>query len=250
MKSLIKSTIENSIAQSPGSPLLYREPLIGYALAEDPIFDQLPKVTHSGHLLPKDLLPQGKSVLAFFVPFTKEVILENQRGKEATRHWAETYVNTNTLIEQICLKLKSALATKGVKLAWLPPTYQFNKEILMAQWSHKHVAFACGLGSFGLNHLLITPKGCGGRFGSAVVDVELEPSIRLSQPIQCFNHTKGCSYCLKICPVNALGENNFDRHKCFGQCVRADEKFTDLPSAEVCGKCSTGPCAYIEYLEG
>jgi hypothetical protein len=55
-------------------------------------------------------------------------------------------------------------------------THNFNEEDLTAGWSHKSVAFVAGLGTFGVNRMLITPAGCAGRFGSMVISAEIPPT--------------------------------------------------------------------------
>lgn len=244
MKQLIETTIRQTILQSRLS--YYREPLIGYAKADDPIFFELKKAVSPEHLLPQDLLKGVRSVLAFFLPFQKEIILNNRNGSSASREWAEVYIQTNQLIDQICATLKSTLDKQGVRLESQPPTYFFDPELLVATWSHKHVAYACGLGTFGWNHLLITTKGCGGRFGTAVLDIPLQSNPRPNYIDYCNNQSNGCNYCRVICPVNALATKDFQRKKCYQQCQLNDQLFADLDSCEVCGKCATGPCAYLE----
>ena len=41
-------------------------------------------------------------------------------------------------------------------------------------WSQRHVARIAGLGSFGMNQMLITESGCCGRFFSVITDVPCE----------------------------------------------------------------------------
>lgn len=243
----MKTLIENFLTERVANTNLpfYRQPLTGYARADDEIFIQFKSVVGDSHLLPTDLLPGAKSVLAFFLPYTKEIISGNREGISASLQWAEAYDCTNKLIDNIFRELNEVLAGHGVKVAWLLPTYEFDKKRLVAQWSHKHVAYACGLGNFGQNHLLITSKGCAGRFGTAVLDVNLEPSLR-SGIIQACWAEKGCEYCRKNCPVQALHPSGFDRHKCYSRCLANDTLFPHLDCVEVCGKCSTGPCAYLE----
>jgi epoxyqueuosine reductase len=244
MKQLLEAIIRQTILQSRLP--YYREPLIGYADAEDPIFRELKIAVSTDHLLPQDLLPAAQSVLAFFLPFRKEIILNNHNGSTASREWAEVYIKTNQLIEQIGTALKFSLAREEVHLESQPPTYFFDPKLLIAAWSHKHVAYACGLGTFGHNHLLITAKGCGGRLGTAVIDAILEPSLKPTQINHCYYQKNGCSYCQVICPVKALETENFERHICYRQCQLNDRLYEDLDSCEVCGKCVTGPCAYLE----
>jgi epoxyqueuosine reductase len=244
MKELIEAIIRQTIRQSRLP--YYREPVIGYGDAADPLFRELKKVVNTDHLLPQDLLPAAQSVVAFFLPFQKEIIINNRTGSMASREWAEVYIKTNQLIEQIGTTLKISLAKEKVHLESQPPTYFFDPKQLIATWSHKHVAYACGLGTFGRNHLLITTKGCGGRLGTAVFDTILEPSSRPTQIHRCSYHSKGCSYCQVTCPAKALETTSFARHLCYQQCQFNDRLYGELDSCEVCGKCATGPCAYLE----
>lgn len=224
-------------------PAIYRAPLIGYASAKDEVFLQTKAIVGEKYILPEGLLPGAKTVVAFFLPFKKEIVFGNRQGNMPSRQWAQAYQTTNNLINNICRELNSQLAEKGVKSAWLLPTYEFDQKKLMAQWSHKHAAFACGLGTFGRNQLFLTARGCAGRIGSMVLDIELAPDTRNNELVACID---GCKYCMDICPVGALSNSGFDRHKCFAHCQAADNSFPDLDCVEVCGKCSTGPCAFLE----
>lgn len=244
IKQAIEAIIREEINNSGSG--YYREPLIGYAAAGDPIFLDFPRIMNPQHLQPADLLKDAQTVVAFFLPFTKEIIVNNRRGMPATREWAEVYVKTNELISRIGAALKRNLAREGVTLEAPPPTYVFDPDLLMAAWSHKHIAYACGLGVFGRNHLLITSKGCGGRFGSAVLNAALEATARPRIIHRCFYHTNGCNYCRQICPAGALESSGFKRHACYRQCRLNNESYRELGSCEVCGKCATGPCAYLE----
>jgi epoxyqueuosine reductase len=244
IKELIIETIKEKVEACGADNL--RTPLVGFASAQDPIFQEFKGLISEDYRLPTALLPEAKTVVAFFVPFTKEVTNENRGGKMATENWAKAYVNTNKIISEVCLKVQQVLAEEGVNTGWQPPTYQFDKVKLISSWSHKHTAYACGLGTFGLNHLLITEKGCGGRFGSFVIDAFINPSPRKAEAIQCFHHSKSCTYCIDKCPVGALSTDGFDRHLCYSHCQENDQLYSHLGSCEVCGKCCTGPCTYVE----
>ena len=244
MKEWLEQKVSHLIATSGLG--YYREPLFGYVAASDPIFLQFKTVVGQNHLLPCDLLPEAQTVFAFFLPFHKEIIEHNRIGKLASREWARVYIDTNLLISKIGSELRSSLAERKIQLVSQPPTYDFDKKKLIAYWSHRHIAYACGLGTFGRNNLLITSKGCGGRLGTAVLDVLLEPSPRPQIIHNCFHDTKGCSYCHKICPVKALSDLKFDRHGCYEQCLLNDQAYQDLELSDVCGKCATGPCGYLK----
>lgn len=228
---------------NPGGVTKYRNPLVGCATADDPVFRNMRNYTHPGHLYPQDLLPGARSVVAFFLPFTGELVAANRQGKVASREWAVAYVETNRLIADICLAVRDKLAQSGVKAAWVEPTYNFNREILMAAWSHRHAAYAAGLGTFGLNNLLITEYGCAGRVGSLVVDAAMEPTPAIKGERCLYKKGEQCLDCVDLCPMKALKVEGIDRRRCFKWLLKMDEHFSDLPLTDVCGKCSTGRCA-------
>ena len=64
----IENFVQREVAQA-GTQTHYREPLVGFANAADPRFLQLREVAEPTHMLPIDLLPTARSVVAFFVPF-------------------------------------------------------------------------------------------------------------------------------------------------------------------------------------
>ncbi len=229
--------------RDPKGKKLYRRPLIGCSDAQDPLFLRLPEVTHPGHLQPGDLLSGAKSVVAFFLPFTGEIIRGNRRGDSATRLWAETYAETNRRIDRIQAGIRETLAADGIACAHHSPTGGFDQHRLMATWSHRHAAYICGLGTFGRSNLLITPAGCAGRVGTVVLDFPLKASPRPAEE-HCL-HRRGlpCSVCLDRCPVGAISPGGFDRHRCYEHLQEAEDMYPDITSAAACGKCSLGPCA-------
>lgn len=45
---------------------VWREPVVGFADASDPMFAKIQEIVGSHHLLPSDLLPGARSVIVFF----------------------------------------------------------------------------------------------------------------------------------------------------------------------------------------
>ena len=123
--------------------------------------------------------------------------------------------------------------------------YDFDKEKLVARWSHRSVAALTGLGNFGLNRLLITDSGCTGRYGSLLLNIRLSSSDIEPKERCLYFYDGSCLKCIQRCPVNALTENGeFDRAACYKYLLEVDAFFNDLPLSEVCGKCSVGmPCS-------
>lgn len=242
MKVLINNVLCKVISDHGGQGL-YRAPLTGFARADDPLFGELKQAVGPGQLLPSDILAGAKSVAAFFIPFSKELVEINKKHPYVAREWAEAYIETNRLISLCCEKLAEALAAVGVKTSWQQPTHNFDPEKLVSFWSHKHVAYICGLGTFGLHHMLITAAGCAGRIGSIVLDRALEPTPRPATHYCLFYSAGKCLACVRNCPPGALTRDGLDKHKCYERLLEVDAHYSDLGVCDVCGKCATGPCA-------
>ena len=173
----------------------------------------------------------------------EEVVEANRQASYVAREWAVAYLETNRLIARICQRLTDVLADLGVRAASEPATHNFDPVSLVSRWSHKSVAAVAGLGSFGLHHMLITDAGCAGRFGSLVIDAELEPTPVVEKQRCLYYHDGSCRQCVELCPVGALTEEELDKGLCYRRCLEVDAYFADLGLTDVCGKCALGPCA-------
>ncbi len=246
MQDYIRGTIVDAVSGYRGQTG-YRTPLVGFARADDPGFARLQEVVGRGHLLPQDLLPGASAVVAFFVPFREELVRLQREDRFVNRAWAEAYIETNRLIYDICGMLAGKLAGNGIRAAWQQPTHNFDRSTLVSPWSHKHVAFLCGLGSFGRNQMLITASGCAGRLGSLVLDAGLPAapvgSVAPSPELCLAKAGRSCDACIRRCPSGALTETGLDKRSCFKYLQHVNKRFQDLGHCLVCGKCATGPCA-------
>lgn len=115
----------------------------------------------------------------------------------------------------------------------------------MSDWSHRHVAWIAGLGTFGLHNLLITARGCCGRLGSFVTDAACTPSASPGFEYCLFKSKGTCGACVKNCVTGALKEDSFDRHRCYGLLLENAALFENEGLADVCGKCTCAvPCSF------
>jgi epoxyqueuosine reductase QueG len=225
----------------------------------------LKEAVSSTHLLPGDVLPGAKSIIAFFIPFTERVAEGNREGESASAEWALCYIRTNELIAKINNGLETLFAREGLKTGKIPATHNFDEERLVSDWSHRHIAYLAGLGTFGLNNMLITQKGCCGRFGSIVTEwpyyappgtgQQLSKTGAVPEEKCLFKRNGSCRLCIKRCPAGAYtlkaGDSRenpnilqFDRKRCYSLCLKNAEKHKNLGYADVCGKCLTGlPCS-------
>ncbi|MEM5788087.1 MAG: epoxyqueuosine reductase [Syntrophobacteraceae bacterium] len=225
----------------------WREPLVACASACDPLFETLKEVVDPSHATPRDILPEARSVIVFFLPFRPEFGRENDSaGFHASRNWAVLYYRTNDLIRGINEHLQNYFTQAGYKSRITPATHNFDEKKLVSLWSHKHLGYIAGLGTFGMNHLLITPAGCCGRLGSLVTSVPITPTQRPGRELCLEKSGRECLGCYSKCVYGGLkpGEE-FDRQTCYAQCLANDSHFDDLPLVDVCGKCSCEvPCSY------
>ena len=228
----------------------WKEPLVAYADATDDMFYNLKNVVSPSHALPKDFLPEAKTVVAYFIPFDEIIVKSNIVGKESSQIWAKSYIETNQLILDLNTFIKSELHKSGYESNIIPATHNFNEKKLISDWSHRHVAFIAGLGKFGLNNMLITDSGCCGRIGSFITDLKIEPTKRENGENCLYKHMNVCKKCVDRCVNNALDVDYFDRNKCYDMCLYNAELHSDVGLADVCGKCLVNiPCSTINPLK-
>jgi len=228
----------------------WEPPLLTALNADHPLIPGLKQSVSPDHLLPEELLPGAKSVVIFFIPLADRIVESNIEGEAASDEWALSYVLTNSLLGFIGEEVEKILDRHGFHAAKIKATHNFDRETLMSRWSHRHLAWIAGLGSFGLNNMLITVKGCCGRLGSLVTDADCGilgiPMASGPQKERCLNKQNGsCGLCLKKCPAGAYGgDGKFDRHKCHEACLKNAELHKSIGTADVCGKCLVGlPCS-------
>lgn len=101
----------------------------------------------------------------------------------------------------------AALANAGVRAE--PLVYDDSIAVI----DLKEAARQAGLGTRGLNELLITPQfGPRVRLGALFVDLTLTPDLPLDD-YPCAS----CTRCWGACPTRALGPDGLDRSRCLGE---------------------------------
>ena len=248
MKEELRSEIAGFVARHAEcrkTATRWRSPLVGFASAADPLFVQFRAVVSPSHSLPEELLPGARTVIAFFIPFEPWVANSNVAGRLPAREWAVAYVETNELIAAVCGHMKSVIESRGHTVFATPATHNFDKNKLTSDWSHRHVAFAAGLGTFGLNNMLITRQGCCGRIGSCITTAALAPDTRPAEEACLHRRGRPCARCVERCVNDALFEDRFDRKTCYSMCLENGAALRELGKADVCGKCVVGlPCSF------
>lgn len=222
--------IENWVAASPANFIsaedaitpelagmqIYEAPIVGFAAADDPLFTETFKqegVIHPAYRAPEEWLPGAKTVISFFLPFTKAVIQSN-KGKTDTPYapdipqrcstqWLHARIEGQDFLNGLTDYIQTLLTDAGA--AHICPTTSGKLQMLspfISTWSERHAAYAAGLGTFGLSKGLITAKGMSGRFGSVITDAVFTPNARpYSDP---FEYCTMCGACMARCPAGAI----------------------------------------------
>lgn len=252
----IKKSIEKTLKKHVRSKNFnnwWQRPIIGVSCSTKS-FTILKRVVRADHLQPDEILKSARAVIAFFLPFKRQLIDENSTGLFPSQSWATAYEQTNEMIEIICKELKTFFEKSGMKAKWIAPTDNFDENTLTSIWSHKHVGFLCGLGSFGVNGQLITPSGCAGRIGSIVTEATVR-FRKYKTHQRCIYKVKGdCLQCIKSCPAGAISKEGVDRVKCYSWLNYCTTTVKGLASIDknslVCGKCACAtPCSTYEEVK-
>ncbi|MDF2505439.1 4Fe-4S binding protein [Clostridium sp.] len=233
---------------------IFENPIFAFGSSDDKYFKLLrnPSAIGKHFLIPEEWLPHSKTVISFFLPFTKEVKIGNRRDMLwPSEEWLHGRIEGQAFLKKLCQHLTSELmnagynsiipslderfwAKEGFNNTSLHPDVSFT-----SNWSERHVAFVCGLGTFGLSKGLITKKGVSGRFGSIITDLYLPPDKREYEDI--YEYCSMCGACAKNCPVNAI---SIDKGKNHIICSNFIDKTAEKHKPRYgCGKCQTAvPC--------
>lgn len=243
LQRLLVEAINGFVAESPfnslkdidGSPIM-EDPLLGFAAGDDPLFAQYKTAVGEYHLTPQEMLeihlkaatgleqpevPRG-SVVSWILPLAKKTKLTNREMSDGpSQRWNHSRYQGQDFLGHVTRFVVSWLQERG-QLAFAPGQVESLKpyrqpDILMPIWSERHAAHAAGLGTFGLNGVLITPRGSAHYCGSVLTSAEFVPTSR-----DYSHHYEYCPYlqdgscgvCIERCPGGAIGPNGRDRDKC------------------------------------
>lgn len=237
-------------------------PLVGFADACHPDIIKFKETISQTHKLPTEVLPSANIVIAYFVPFTKELADTNRlEGEVASPEWALAYEETNTMFRLLNGFIIQELKSMGYEAAVSPEASTFDQKELISNWSQRHFAKVAGLGTFGINNMLITKIGCCGRYGTIVTNLDVKPDSQRKEEYCIFKRTGRCGVCISRCPSGALTLEGYDREKCYIVLRKNAQRYTEFGSSyfnetgeqpnsigsEVCGKCTVNvPCSFLD----
>jgi epoxyqueuosine reductase QueG len=253
IKEVVVKEIQDFVGEYQKSDAIvtaWEEPIVGFAAADDPLFEELKSVVVETHSVPRELLKSARTVISFFLPFAKSVAATNIKERLSSPEWALSYVETNQLIKQLSQHMAEVFAEGGEEVVAIPATHNWIEDKLVSNWSHRHVAYIAGLGKFGLNNMLITDKGCSGRIGSLITSAVIEPDKRNDAEACLFKFDGSCKRCVKKCVNESLFEDSFDRFRCYAQLLENVKEHKNVGYADVCGKCLAAvPCTHTNPVK-
>jgi len=253
-----RTTPKNRLERLDGTRI-FDAPLVGFARGDDLVFQRFKTVVTDFHMMPAEALavgtgrtiePSQVSVVSWILPITSRTRAAN---RDNTRYpalrWAHTRAYGDAVHVAVRERLIEVLTAAGYR-AVAPTTLSTFKTQDLANgpasaWSERHVAFAAGLGTFGLSDGLITARGVAHRVGSIVTDLPLMPTPRPfdTHTAYCL-HLSGyeCGECIDRCPAGAITEKGHDKIKCRGYAYGTLKPFAERHGTRPpgCGLCQTG----------
>lgn len=245
--------VEPNVALSPDLALLkmFDGVVIGVASAKDPYFKELQKEEMIGpHFRkPTDWLPNAESVVSFFFKFCPNIVRSNAVSNDLpSNEWLHANHEGAKFIAKTLHDLKLELEREGFQ-AIVPSNdsrfmsigpskgeRRFSNKSFTSFWPEEQIAYACGVGTFGLSGNLISAEGSAGLLGSVVTSAIIPPTEKDYSGETDYCPT--CGECVKRCPVRAIDKNNGrDKHECWYYVESLAKKYA--PRA-VCGKCQSG----------
>jgi len=245
--------ISEKIALSPSAAgmKIFDPPIFGFGDPDDGLFALLknPSAIGEHFLLPREWMPETKSVISFFLPFTDPVKKGNRKDMSwPSEEWLHGRIEGQEFINRLAIHLQKLIADAGYSSLIPALDTRFRSFTggdqktglnFTSNWSERHAAFVCGLGTFGLSKGLITEKGTAGRFGSILTELDLPKDIRKYNEL--YEYCSMCGACIRNCPVNAISMERGKEHSiCSAFQEVTAEKFKPRYG---CGKCQVGvPC--------
>ena len=142
------------------------------------------------------------------------------------------YQRVNILLDTIGLIVTSAIQDLGYQAIPIPASQIVDWKTQKGHLSHKHVAWAAGLGWIGRNNLLVNEQ-----LGSRIRLVTILTDLPLVINSPSIKDCGSCLDCLSLCPAGAIKvrQEEFDHLRCYEQ-LRTFAKTLHF-SHNICGVC-------------
>lgn len=239
-------TEEKAICPEIAGIKFFEEPLVKFGSAKDELFEKFkePGVIGPWFCKPEEWLPNGKTIISLFFPFTEEVRESNRTCTDIpSNEWLHGRIEGQAYLTGFMNELKQWFEENGVPACVPSNENKFQQiiegEVYGSNWSERHVAYVCGMGTFGLSKGIITEKGMAGRLMSIILECDIEADVREYTDI--YEYCTMCGACIKRCPAKAITFEEGKNHK---MCDVWNRKIKEMKAPRFgCGICQTKvPC--------
>ncbi len=204
-----------------------------FAIADADAWDTDPLVsaTIPSAQRPRSIMPSAKSVVVIWVPVSPTII-----HTAPSIYYREHYKTLNTLLDVTSQRIATMLDAAGYDAAYVPRDGYHGIEGLRKDpssfFSHRHAAYLAGLGTFGINNVLLTEThGPRVRFASVITSADL-PAGKLSNNKLCTE----CMRCVRECPAGALSGDTYPEGLDKALCVERSGALAKR-GISPCGRC-------------
>ena len=181
-------------------------------------------------LLPSSLINQLSYGISVGFHLSDAILeeIENQPTPLYFHH----YQRVNILLDTIGLTVTAAIQDLGYQAVPIPASQMVDWKTQKGHLSHKHLAWAAGLGWMGRNNLLVNEQ-----FGSRIRLVSILTDLPLVIDPPSIKDCGSCLDCLSVCPAGAIKvrQEEFDHLRCYEQ-LRTFAKTLHF-SHNICGVC-------------
>ncbi len=144
------------------------------------------------------------------------------------------YKNINSMLDIAAQRIAMELMARGFEAMPIPRDGYHGisglRDTPSAFFSHRHAAYLAGLGTFGVNNVIITPRnGPRIRWVTVLTDAVLRSGEPMKEEV-CLH----CNRCVKACPQNALRPGHYP------DCITDKERCIDR--SEMLAKKGISPC--------
>jgi epoxyqueuosine reductase QueG len=205
-------------------------PLVGFAPVErwhkPPFHPWMPE-----EFYPDSIWPEARSVIVIGLPVQLPIV-----ETSPSIYYQELYKTVNQLLDQYAYRLTLFLDDHGFPSIYLPRDGYGNLGVLknrsVAFFSHRHAAYLAGLGNFGWNNALLTPRyGPRVRFTCIFTAAEIPGSEMMKEHL-----CTRCGKCVDACPVKALPGKDYPQG--------LTEKESCRERSEMLAKEHRAPCGF------
>jgi len=249
----------------PEDPM-WERPVIGVASGSDPYYDFLKDHIGPFHWSPQEVfglkyknVPNAEKLRVVSMVFPQtENTKEHQRKATVfpSDNWVVSRGEWEPLMQEFSRKLVKRLEDEGLRCVSIDLQKEFKRMHsenlgIASKWSHRHSAFAAGLGTFSLSDGFISEKGKAIRISSLIIEADLMITPRGDRgPYDwCLYYQDGsCGKCIKRCPVEAISEKGHEKYTCAAYEDEAVAKYwpSHIERGDYifgCGLCQTDiPC--------